>query len=97
MNLYEYQRSTSLIDLGLNITDSIYLNFFSSITTQPVKAKFHVEPSWNGGTKASSNRSGHLTKMAAILIYGKKRLKIFFSGTLRWLSTTKFVQMMLLG
>ena len=31
--LYEYQRSRSFIDLGPNLSDSIFLNFFSSITT----------------------------------------------------------------
>ena len=30
--LYEYQRSRSFIDLGPNHSDSIFLNFFSSIT-----------------------------------------------------------------
>ena len=33
MKLYEYERSRSLIDLGPNHSDSIVLNFFSSITT----------------------------------------------------------------
>ena len=33
MNLYEYQRSRSFIDLGPNHSDSTFLNFFSSITT----------------------------------------------------------------
>ena len=36
-----------------------------------MEANFHVEPSWNGGTKASSNGPGHMTKMAAMPIYGK--------------------------
>ena len=36
-----------------------------------IKAKFHVEPQWDGGTKVSSNGPGHMTKMAAMLIYGK--------------------------
>ena len=31
MRLYEYQRSRSFIDLGPNHSDSIFLNFFSSI------------------------------------------------------------------
>ena len=30
MKLYEYQRSRSFIDLVLNQSDSIFLNFFSS-------------------------------------------------------------------
>ena len=29
MKLYEYQRSRSFIDLGPNLSDSIFLNFFS--------------------------------------------------------------------
>ena len=29
VKLYEYQRSRSLIDLGPNLSDSIFLNFFS--------------------------------------------------------------------
>ena len=32
-SLYEYHRSRSFIDLGPNHTDSIFLNFFTSITT----------------------------------------------------------------
>ena len=33
MNLYEYQRSRSFIDLGPNHSDSTFLNLFSSITS----------------------------------------------------------------
>ena len=68
MNLYEYQSSRSFIDLGPNLSDSIFLNSFSSITARPIEARFNVEPPWNGGTKAFSNGPGHMTKMA---IYGK--------------------------
>ena len=71
MNLYEYQRSRSFTDLGPNLSDSVFLNFFSSITTRPIEAKFHVELPWNRGMKASSNGPGHMTKMAAMPIYGK--------------------------
>ena len=71
---YEYQRSKSFIDLGPNLSDSVFLNFFSSITTWPIEAKFHVEPPWNGGTKACSNSPGHMTKMATMPIYGKNLL-----------------------
>ena len=70
MKLYEYQRSRSLIDLGTDLSDSIFLNF-SSITTWPLKAKFHVEPPWDGGTKSCSNGRGHMTKIATMPIYGK--------------------------
>ena len=30
-----------------------------------------MEPPWEGGTKVYINRSGHMTKMAAMPIYGK--------------------------
>ena len=47
------------------------LNIFSSETALPVKAKFYVEPPWEGGTKVYINGPGHMTKMAAMTIYGK--------------------------
>ena len=71
MKLYEYQRSRLFIDLCPNHSDSIFLNFFSSITTWPIEAKFCVESPWDEGTKAFSNCLGHMTKMATVPIYGK--------------------------
>ena len=50
---------------------STFLNFFFLETARPIEAKYHVEPQWDGGTKKYSNSLGHLTKMAAIPIYGK--------------------------
>ena len=73
MKLYEYQRSRSLIDLGPNLSDSIFLNFFSSTTTWPLEAKFHMEPPWDGGTKSCSNGRGHMTKVATKPIYDENR------------------------
>ena len=54
-----------------------FSNLFSSETTGPIEAKFHVEPQWDGGTKVCSNDPGHITKMAAMLIYGKNLKNIF--------------------
>ena len=71
MKLYEYQRSRSFTDLGPNLSDSIFLNLFSSITSWPIEAKFYMEPAWDGGKKAYSNGPGHMTKVAAMPIYGK--------------------------
>ena len=71
MKLYESQRSKSFIDLGPNLSDSILLNFFSSITIRPIDAKFHVEPPWDGETKAYSNGPDHMTKTATMPIYDK--------------------------
>ena len=50
---------------------------FFSKTAGPIKAKFYVEPPWVGGTKVCSRHLGHMTKMAAMPIYGKNRSKIF--------------------
>ena len=45
--------------------------FSSSVTAWPIKTKFYVEPPWEGGTKVYINGPGHMTKMAAMPIYGK--------------------------
>ena len=47
------------------------LNIISSETAWPIKAKLYVEPPWEGGTKVYINGPGHMTKMAAMPIYGK--------------------------
>ena len=49
-------------------------NIFSSETAWPIKAKFYVEPPWEGGTKVYINDPGHMTKMAAMLKTLKKIL-----------------------
>ena len=67
-----------------------------------------MELLWDGGTKVCSNGPGHLTKMAAMAIYGKNLKKSSSPeprGQWPWilvcligcLSTTKFAQMMTLG
>ena len=60
-------------------SDSTFSNFFSLEAARPIETKFHMGPPWDRGTKVYSNGPGHMTKMAAIPIYGKN-LKIFFSG-----------------
>ena len=64
-----------------------FSNTFFSETAWPIKAKFYVEPPWEGGTKVCINGPGHMTKMAAMPIYGKNPSKIFFSRTGRPIST----------
>ena len=44
------------------------LNIFSSETTGPIEAKFHMESPWDGETKICSNGPDHMTKMAAMPI-----------------------------
>ena len=53
------------------VRPSTISNIFSSETAWPIKAKFYVEPPWEGGTKVYINGPGHMTKMAAMPIYGK--------------------------
>ena len=40
MKFYEYQRSRSFTDLGPNLSASMFLNLFSSITTCRLKPNF---------------------------------------------------------
>ena len=47
-----------------------FSNIFSK-TAWPIKAKFYVEPPWVGGMKVCSQHLGHMTKMAAMPMYGK--------------------------
>ena len=69
--------------MGVYVCMSTFSNIFFSESTGPIEATFHVEPPWEGGTKVCSNGLGHMTKMAAMPIYGKNLKKIFFSGT-KW-------------
>ena len=48
-----------------------FSNIFSTETAWPIKANFYVEPPLEGGTKVYINGPGHMTKMAAMPIYGK--------------------------
>ena len=57
------------------VRPSTFSNIFSSETAWPIKAKFYVEPPWEGGTKVCINGPGHMTKLAAMPIYGKNLKK----------------------
>ena len=50
---------------------STFSNIFLSETTGPIETKFHAEFSWDRGTKVRLDGPGHMTKMAAMPIYGK--------------------------
>ena len=52
-----------------------FSKIFSSETAWPIKAKFYVEPPREGETKVCINGPGHMTKMAAMPIYGKNLKK----------------------
>ena len=45
------------------------------------QSQFFFEPHWVGGTKVCSRHLGHMTKMAAMPIYGENPSKMFFFGT----------------
>ena len=63
---YPWSASSSFV-----VHPSTISNVFFSVTAWPFKAKFFVEPPWEGGTKVYINGLGHMTKMAAMPIYGK--------------------------
>ena len=65
----------SVVVVGVRRRPFTFSNIFSSETAWPIKAKFYVEPPWEGGTKVYINGPGHMTKMAATPIYGKKPFK----------------------
>ena len=48
-----------------------FSNIFSSETAWPIKSKFYVDLPLEGGTKVCINGPRHMTKMAAMSIYGK--------------------------
>ena len=81
MNLYEYQKSRSFIDLGPRSLRFTFSNFFSLEAAWSIEARFHMEPTWDGGMKFCSNGPGHMTNNTAMPIYGKNLKKIFFSDT----------------
>ena len=52
--LYEYQRSRSFIDLGPNHSDSIFLNFFSSVTVDfkiSSALRWVIQDQWSSGLR----------------------------------------------
>ena len=51
-------------------SDSTFSNFFSFKIVKPIEAKFLVKPPWDVRMKVCSNDLGHMTSMAAMLIYG---------------------------
>ena len=52
-------------------SDSKFSNFFSLEIAKPIEAKFHMEPPWDGMMKVNTNGLCHMTKVAAMSIYGE--------------------------
>ena len=83
VNVKRCVSKVSKYSIGRPCRPSSTLSSNISETAGPIKAKFHMEPHWNGGMKVCLNGYGHMTRMAAMPIYGKNPLKIFFSETSR--------------
>ena len=103
---YRIGRSPSSVRRQSSVRCPHFLYIFSSKTTGPIEAKFHMKSPWDRGTKVCSN--SHMTKMATMLIY-ITNLKNSFSPEpkSRWpwnlgcsigcSSTTKFFQTITFG
>ena len=72
MTVCDKFRSRSSLDLGLSVIHSHFSKIFFSETAWPNKVKLYVQQPWIGGTKVWLQNPGHMTKMAATPIYGKK-------------------------
>ena len=68
MNIKGQCHSLTLVQ---GYSDLTFQTSFPLETTQPIEAKFYVALPWEGGTKICSTGPGHMTKMAAMPIYGK--------------------------
>ena len=87
MAINKFQRSGLTFDLSAWVAHigvpSIYYNIVFSQTVGPIELKFHVKTPYDKLAKINAKYFGHMTKMAATPIYGKKHLKIFFFRTRR--------------
>ena len=52
--------------VGVCVCMSTFSNIFSSETTGPTEAKFHMAPPWDGGMKICSKGPGHMTKVKTL-------------------------------
>ena len=71
---------------------STFSNVFSSKLTRQIEAKLHMEPPWDWRTIIYLNGPSHMTKVAAMPIYGKNLKNIFSSGTKRPMTWTLRMQ-----
>ena len=86
MAINKFQRSRLTFDL-LAVAHigvpSIYQNIVFSQIVGPIELKFHVKTPYAKLANFYTKYFSHMTKMAAMPIYGKKPLKIFFVRTRR--------------
>ena len=75
MKVYEYWRSRSFLDLGRRSCKYKNSNRIFSETTVPIWTKFFMKALRYKETKIWWHDAGHMTKMAATPLYGKKPFK----------------------
>ena len=56
-------------------SDSTFSNFFLLETPRLIEARFRVEPPLDGGMKVNTVGLCHMTRMAAMSVYGKSSLE----------------------
>ena len=84
MALNKFKRSRLTFQLRSLILESHqYIKTVFSQTIVPIELKSHVKTPYDKLAKIYAKYFGHMIKMAAMPIYGKKHLKIFFSRTRR--------------
>ena len=87
MAINKFQRSRLTFALSAKVAHivvpSIYLNIVFSQIIGPIELKFYVKTPYDKTAKIYAKYFGHMTKMAAMPIYGKNLLKIFFCRTRR--------------
>ena len=81
MKVCEYWRSRSILELGPRSCTYKNSNWIFSETTVPIWTIFCMQAIKYKEMKIWWHDAGHMTKMAAMPIYGKNPSKIFFSRT----------------
>ena len=74
MAINKFQRSRLTLGRSYCGSINIYENLVFSQSIGPVELEFHVETSYDKLAKIYTKHFGHMTKMAATPIYGKKTL-----------------------
>ena len=62
----------SVLPSSSSVRPSTFSNIFSSETAWPIKAKFYVEPPWEGGTKVYINGPRHMCGTVSSMLSGLK-------------------------
>ena len=78
MAIDKFQRSSLTFNFSAKVAHigvpSTHENIVFSETTKPIELKFHMKTPYDRLAKIYTNCTGHMTKVATTLIYGKKNL-----------------------